>query len=172
MASLSPWMMIFQRVIPIRFVGLSNEGQLVEGAYFILTEGSIYIGAFEGHHRCGLGVEFCADNSIYEGEWADDKRQGVGTIYSADGNSIVFGTFDKDGLVHEQHRWAWTASLSAGQEIEIPDLNLEWKTSCMKLLKQGPLSEPWKRREELRALRKALDRLKQEALELEAKVSL
>jgi len=148
-----------------------NEGQLVEGAYFMEANSSMYLGEWDGSRRCGLGAEFSVDETVYEGEWADDKRHGMGTLYSADGNSIVYGKFENDILVHEHHRWAWTAALTSGQEVEIPPLTAAWKTSCLSLLQRGSLSQPWRRREELRALRKALDNLRLELLELEAKVS-
>jgi len=153
------------------FIGMVNENQFVEGAYFMEANSSMYLGEWDGLHRCGLGAEFSVDDTVYEGDWADDKRHGMGTLYSADGNSIVYGKFEKDALVHEHHRWAWTAALASGQEVEVPPLTAAWKTSCLGLLQRGSLSKPWKRREELRALRKALDHLKVEVLELEAKVS-
>lgn len=157
-----------------RFIGILNEGQFIEGAFFKEGEGSVYMGTWDrSPRRSGLGVEFCVDGGIYEGEWSDDRRHGMGTLYSADGNSIVYGRFEADILVTEHHRWTWTASKVASSSIEpslFSGLTLAWKTSCLEFLRQGALSEPWKRREELKALRIALDKLKLEMLELECKV--
>lgn len=91
------------------------KGQILKGkrngmGFLMQKDGYVYAGDFYRNDITGYGmliatnynyIEYCDSCTVYIGNWRDGVKSGFGTCYSANGDIIYQGQFDKDKPVNE-----------------------------------------------------------------------
>merc|ERR1711935_387811 len=100
------------------------------GPYKNIHENAIFYGQFSGGLRHGLGIIVDNDNSIYEGEWANDKIEGYGAKITPE-RDYFMGNFvngEPHGLVQlvqndgYSYQGEWSSGYKHGPaKEELPD---------------------------------------------------
>lgn len=81
---------------------------------FMTKNGAFYKGRYEFDERNGFGEYHFRNGDFYSGYWKDGKRDSIGTVFSPQGDTIVFGIWENDRLNRKKTR----AILKNGGDID------------------------------------------------------